>query len=409
MNYRIAIALAGALSLSAGASLAALGTTQFGLPQNWSMTTGHGYGAQTGVNGNPGSAMCVECHTVNPSSRINVPSQLGSLLVSRSSLAHQGSHFVMNVQAGAANAPWGITSSGGGFPGGYTSAQRDGGQYFRKGAWASGGFSKYNTGTTLASAVEPAGGFTAGDAATKDLVCESCHNLVVNTVNTLPKNKLLLGVYREHVADGICTGCHAQDETGAGRQAFHGNDMLAAFAGTNVRKRHHVMTGDSLVDTLYGATGASSIMWAPSASTRLHSTWCTTKFANVVAPFVDLNLVAGVGIAFRDVCNVAGSGTRAYTAVNGSGDIAPTGANAVNCSNCHRPHNAMSTAGAFILRQGSTAKGDFGGNVGTGKFAGQTNANIMYGMRRQVDVGDHTTTKVYRDYAPLCAGCHHGY
>jgi hypothetical protein len=373
------------------------------------MTSTHGYGAQTGVNGNPGSAMCVECHTVNPSSRINSPSQKGTLVVSRTNAAHQGSHFVMNVQAGATNAPWGITSSGGGFPGGYTNAQRDGGQYFRGGAWASGGFSKFNTGTALASATEPAGGFTAGDAATKDLICESCHNLVRNTVNSVPKNKLLLGVYEEHVADGICTGCHAQSEAAAGRQAFHANDMLAAFAGTNVRKRHHVMTGDTLNLTNYGATGASSIMWAPSASTRLHATWCTTKFANLASGFTDLDLTAGVGIAFRNVCNVAGSGTRAYTDVRTYGDIDPTGANAVNCSNCHRPHNAMSSAGAFILRLGSTAKGDFGGNVGSGKFAGTNNTNIMYGLRRQVDVGDHSATKVYRDYAPLCAGCHHGY
>jgi hypothetical protein len=406
---RSTIVLAGALSLTAGAAFAALGP-QFGLPQGWAMTNTTGYGTQT-VNGNAASAMCVECHTVNPSDRILQVSQGGGVAIDTTAV-NRGTHAVMNVQSGAANAPWGVTNSGGGFVGGFGNAARDGGQYYRRGTtgtgtnWTSGATSKFQgTPAALTTVLEGGAGFAV---ATSDLICESCHNLVINTA-TGGDNDLLVGNYDDNIDDRICTGCHSQDETPPGsRQAFHANDNLPAFAGNTVRKRHHVMTGDLLTNTLYGTTGVSSTMWAPSASDRLLAAWCATPYATLAAPAA-LDLTAGAAIAFRDACNVAGSGTRAYSAVAALGDITPTGAAAINCSNCHRPHNAKSASGAFILRMGDTSKGDFVGNVGSGKFNGLTNASRFYGLRRQSDVGDFTAAKVYQEYRPLCAGCHYGY
>jgi hypothetical protein len=402
---RSTIVLAGALSLTAGAAFAALGP-QWGLPQNWSMTAATGYGTQTGVNGNPASAMCVECHTVNPSDRILQVSQGGSVLIDRTNV-NWGTHAVMNVQAGAANAPWGVTNSGGGFTGGFGGAARDGGQYYRGGVWTSLATSKYQgTPAALTTVLEGGAGFAT---ATSDLICESCHNIVINTA-TAADNDLLVGTYDDNVNDGICTGCHAQNELPAGRAAFHGNDNLPAFAGTATRKRHHAMTGDLLRNGVgyYGSQGADSLMWAPSASDRLLTAWCTTPYATLTAP-APLDLTTGVAIAFRDACNVAGQGTRAYTAVAALGDITPTAANAVNCSNCHRPHNAKSGTGAFILRMGDTSKGNFVGNPGALKFAGLTATSRFYGLRRQVDVDPSYAAKVYQEYRPLCAGCHYGY
>lgn len=413
---RSTIVLAGALSLTAGAALAALGP-QFGLPQGWSMTNTTGYGAQVGVNGNPASAMCVECHTVNPSDRILQVSGLGGPAALDTTAVNRGTHAVMNVQAGAANAPWAVTNSGGGFLGGYGPGPRDGGQYYRRGTsggganWASGATSKFQgTAANLNTVLEGGAGFAV---ATSDLVCESCHNLVINTA-TVADNDLLVGTYADNLNDGICTGCHSQDETAAGRQAFHANDNLPAFAGNTVRKRHHVMGGDALTDAYYGLTGVSSTMWAPSASNRLAGAWCTTPYATLApGTTTDLNLGGGgAAIAYRGECNVAGSGTRVIANIPALGDIKPqaaNGANAINCVNCHRPHNARSTSGAFILRWGDTSKGDFVGNVGAGKFTGLTNASRFYGLRRQLDVDTNYSAKVYQEYRPLCAGCHYGY
>jgi hypothetical protein len=376
------------------------------------MTNTTGYGTQAGLNGNPGSAMCVECHTVNPSDRILQVSQGGTGLTVDTTVANRGTHAVMNQQSGASNAPWGVTNSGGGFIGGFGNAPRDGGQYYRRGTtgtganWASLATSKFQgTAANLNTVLEGGTGFAV---ATSDLICESCHNLVVNTANSVPDNDLLVGYYRDNQDDRLCTGCHAQDETATGRQGFHTNDELPAFAGTTARKRHHVMTGDTLTNTYYGATGVSSTMWAPSASDLLLQAWCASPYSTQTAPTA-LDLTTGAAILFRNACNVAGQGSRAFGSVAALGDITPTANNAINCSNCHRPHNARSTAGGFILRQGDTSKGDFAGNVGAGKFAGQTNASIYYGLRRQSDVGDYQAAKVYQEYRPLCAGCHYGY
>lgn len=398
---RYVIIVAGALSVTAGAALAAMGPT-FGLPQGWSITNTRGYGTQAGLNGNPASAMCVECHTVNPSDRIlQVSNPAGAgLAMDRTNAAHRGSHFVMNQQAGAANAPWNITNTKGGFTGGFANTGDAADKYEKLSAWTIGGTSKYQNKalTALGNTAAGAGG---------DMICESCHNIIHNTA-TNSDNDLLLGTYQDNVDDGICLGCHNQDETLANRGGFHTKDNLPAFAGTTVRKRHHVLTGDTLTDAYYGTTGVSSTMWAPSASNRLSTAWCTTPYG-APGTLIDLDLTVGAAIAFREACNVAGQGSRLNTAVVALGNIAPTGANAINCSNCHRPHNAMSSSGAFLFRMGENAKGDFTGNVGAGKFTGLTNASMYYGLRRQADVDTTYAAKVYNEYRPLCAGCHYGY
>jgi hypothetical protein len=70
------------------------------------------------------------------------------------------------------------------------------------------------------------------------------------------------------------------------------------------------------------------------------------------------------------------------------------------CVSCHRPHNAETTAGAFILRRGTVADGFAAGNA----------ANTADGgISRQSDVDTTYANKIYGEYVPLCKGCHQGY
>lgn len=400
MKKIIKTTLSGALILTAGISLAAMSTTNPGLPQNWAITSARGYGAQTGINGNPASAMCVECHSVNPSGKIADIEQNGAITIANTANANWGSHFVMNAVAGGGTNPWGTTKTGG--------AANTTGKYERVAQWvdANGGYSKYGSTNSLATVAQGSRG---------EMICESCHSLTENFPNTASTadNDLLLAPYQDNVNDAICLGCHVATGTGAGTYAgFHTGDNLVAFDGTRT-KRHHVLTNDvlSVAATHYGTQGTDSLMWAPKASTRLAATWCTTKYSTTPGAYalnVDLDAGTTPAIAFRGACNVGGQGTRAVATIgvtgagNAAGDIVPVNATTVNCSNCHRPHNAKASAGAMLFRTG--AGGDFVGKV-SGNFSSSVAADVEYGIRRSSDVGGRT----FQDYLPLCVGCHLGY
>lgn len=398
------------LGLTAGVSYAAMGTG-LGLPNAWSLAVAKGYGAKS-VSGNPASAMCVECHTVNPSGRIAVPSNtngLANTVIGRLAAVSQGSHTVINSDSATAL----DSNTGGGFPGSYLGAL-DTGKYLPKAAWGSTGSSKYQADETgvLAST-------TTATAGSVGLICESCHSVRFNY-----GNNLLLDAYVDNGDSTLCINCHSSSSSPLG---FHTNDNLTAFSGSaTTPKRHHVMTDGTNIDQLinnathYNGGGTASWMWAPSASDKLDATWCAGgtpgPYGVVAAPTVTVNLVGGTNIAFRDACNVAGQGTWAAADVskNGTatvaGDIATTGN--VNCANCHRPHNAATGSGAFILRTGTggayTQQNPASANFAIGSVSADQDY-ILYGIRRQADVGNHSTTKIYGEYLPLCNGCHRGY
>lgn len=430
---RVSRVLACALALAAAPALAAINPSSPGLPQNWSMeagtgyfsANGQGYGTQTGLNGNPSSAMCVECHSVNPSPHVLAPAERSSyypfdfttnqLVDPRGTNGQNfwGTHAVMNVLATGATDPWGVTNSGGGFSGGFGTQPRDNGEYMRKDAWDTDGQtgfgeSKYNVGTT-ALQDDIASNITSW--ADADMICESCHNILVNVANpnyntTNIVNKLLLAEYDDNTDDTLCVGCHGAGTGNAGATYadFHANDNLANF-DKSARKRHHVLTGDTLSSTNYDpdnnpATN-DSIMWAPSFSDKLDASWCSTPYAAITP---GITLADGTTVKFRGACNVSGVGTRSSS--NTAGDIVNVDANTINCSNCHRPHNAMTQSGAFIFRTGNG--GDYPGQAGTSGTTLNT-SDMDYGIRRQSDVGDWTTTKIYGEYQNLCDGCHQGY
>lgn len=395
---KLALLVAGAAALSAAPALAYLSTTDFGLPQAWTFATNDGYGAIAATYNNA-SAMCVDCHTVNPSKLIYTPSDAtGGPTIDPASTAMRGSHTVMNALM-TGKTLFTYTNSGGGFPGGYGPGPHDDGSYMKGSAWTglAGGAtmeSKWNTATALplASGYEVTNSVNVGNAG---LICESCHNIRRNTGNSA----MLLGAYADNGADTLCLQCHTH---GTNTYAsFHTNDKLAGFAGVLARKRHHVLTGDTFTVANYG-TGNNSVMWAPTFSDKVVGAWCTTPYTTQAAA-TDLT---GAVVSFRNECNVSGVGARLNTAV--TGDIVPLSASDIKCTNCHRPHNAMSGGGAFILRTGANAGTDYAGNAGgSGQALGD---NIGWGIRRQNDVGTYGIgSKIYGEYNVLCNGCHQGY
>lgn len=391
-----------ALTALAGVSFAAIGPGK-GLPASWTFSADKGYGT-VGIARNGASAMCVECHTANPSQTLMQISDNGALTFDNTITVNGGSHFVIN-KAADANV-YGTTHSGGGHAGSFGDAARDAGEYLRGAPWTNGGNSKFGSGTALTSVTELGVGFAVGTA---DMICESCHSLVQNVSNganvTTGDNDLLLGVYLDNQKDGLCTGCHAQDEAATGRQAFHAINNLKNFNGA-ARKFHHVMTGDTIDPWNDYAGGIDTQRWAPSFSTILGQGWCTTtnKFKSDATSRGTAQTIASPDTTtptFRDKCNITGTGTLADTVPFTLGDIRITSAaNPVNCSNCHRPHNAQTAAGAHIFRLGNNTM-SFPGQPAAGDWA-----NDLYkGIRRQAD----TTGKIYGEYRALCMGCHVGY
>lgn len=386
--------LAGAVALAAVPASA--GLLNSGLP-TWSFTdTTYGYPSGVTFEGNPNSAMCVGCHSVNPSQFIGtnmITVNAGSDYTAANLTTMLGTHFVMNVLATGDAAAIGTTALNGGADGGngmydQSADSAKTAKYENQGTWATtipaAGtiYSKY-AGADWANT-------TTTDGTPGDMICESCHSLYRNVTRT--DGALLVGAYEDNGDSAICTGCHGD---------MHSNGNLPAFAGTDTRKRHHVLSGDTLASANYAAGN----MWAPALSDKVATGWCGAGAYSTQTP----TLIADDDITFRGACNVAGQGT---VLVGGTtGDIVgveATGLADITCANCHRPHNAMSGAGAYILRSGDAtfaAAADFGGPTGTNTTAG----TIGYGIRRQEDVGSYTSAKIYKEYIPLCQGCHQGY
>ena len=171
------VALAGALPVSAGT-----GPGHLGLP----VATAYGNQYQN----NEMSAMCVDCHTGNPSAR--TAEKAGPPLVNDP--AFQGTHFTYRAGKSTNNVynvdvawekldRWGTDNTNLNY---------------------SYGFSKYGS---LGAGVSVTG--VAGE-----MICESCHNIVVNVPGSTPipegkGNKKLLAWDAEETTTGIlCEGCH---------------------------------------------------------------------------------------------------------------------------------------------------------------------------------------------------------
>lgn len=390
------IGLAGAVALLAMPAVAGINPCDPGLPQAWDSTL---YGVTIGaavaatdctgtqptrlsVVNSYSSAFCVECHGRNPSDKITTPSGVPG---GTKGTHDMGSHYVI--------AAAGDTNSGGGYSGSFGDAARTGGEYEKTTLWApidatgavqaTKGLSKYGDPAAIDGVANIITSASTGSVV-GDMVCESCHNILVNN-----GDQLLLDTYTNNDDDQICVNCHAAgdaeaDGVDATYANFHANGNLKNFNDT-LRKRHHVLSGDTLDFTAPGPYNPDddiitqdSVMWAPSYSRELgtgkYDTWVISG-----TPIADDTVVG-----FRGLVNVSGVGTQATAA----GADQATGTNLM-CNSCHRPHNAVTNAGAHILR-------------GYGNY---TSTNLD-GLARNSDM---VSGKVFGEYAGLCRDCHAGY
>lgn len=173
------LTLAVVFLLAESCALAAMGTKR-GLPMSWQPTAARGYGTVNSVDGNPASAMCVECHTANPSATIAYTLPTGDL----DKTMHAGSHFVVNRLDGKDN----LTAV---FAAEY------------KGNWSSGRPSKYGV---LSGAIISTQ--TAGQDG--EVICETCHNIIKNKGQSL-----LLEDFSQTTGDStLCEVCHISQSGG---------------------------------------------------------------------------------------------------------------------------------------------------------------------------------------------------
>lgn len=320
-----AVALAAAL---AGGAWGAMGPGK-GLPQGWTPTPARGLGAIGPLDGNAISGMCVECHVSNPSARTR---PLGTIPAGDPEPLHRGSHFVRHRLDGFDR----VTSHL---------------EWERLDPWPSGARSRYGNFATRKSVEGEQG----------DLICESCHSLLKNVVDSTPRNVLLLQVFDKGTgAAPLCLGCHsgitgppnhhplgAADNTdGPGTR----NPPLDAaksggvryFSAPNVvscvscHKPHRAMTGSGARLLRRGASQVGSI------------TGVLEKPVNVVYYAGKPTTYKGVAVAYQvgDTANFSrGTGENLPDAAGlyRQSDFAPYGERAVYdagplCDACHK-HN----------------------------------------------------------------------
>jgi hypothetical protein len=330
-----------------------------GLPQGWTQTLTAGYkniviGDATGLlpNGNQGrlnrvntwsSALCVECHTVNPSAHTAAPATMPS---GDNETMHRGSHFVRNYLDGAY----------------YATNQAVAATVEKIDAWDTAG----NNGDGL-SRYGAAGGTASSTGSIGEMICESCHNALVNN-----GQNLLLGSYDEAKGDaGLCEACHAAQARAQSIQSDPSPD-------------HHPTSGNFVG----GDTGASPCdtglhLLNPDNTTRLN-----------LRPTDE---TGGVGFAT---------------------DTSPV--KEMSCASCHTPHDALTATGARVLRRGASkstdsAIKDKSCNVAyvTGTPAGGVKGVVLVrkptgavatGLHRQLDMEDGD--RLVSNYDPLCQSCH---
>jgi predicted heme/steroid binding protein len=305
------------------------------------------------IGNNGFSVLCVDCHGRNP--------------VSGAGIAN-GSHFVSISPdaSGAAN----LTHSGGGWGTAGTDSQagfRTGGEYFKIDAWPAsglyaGGFSKYgNIANDNSYSTGSAGNHTGvvdnttrTNYTTREIICESCHNILVNTAggNNLlgpgPVQTVAAAEDMSVTAPNLCVGCHgdmytvstANDNVGGTHQTKYnsvrnlnevagsgrkGVNSIHTIQGGVYANNHHVTTGDT----------------ASSATVGAGITWRDTFAIDVAMSPVGNGVRAGAQMPMQ------------ATWVDGKSK-SPV---AVSCLNCHAAgHNGNQFTGASILRDGSNLK-----------------------------------------------------
>lgn len=376
-----------ALALLPLAAHAGINPATAGLPAVQLITTDNNfYNRSELVPGNRASVMCVACHTRNPAIRTNYRVTNGYGVT--------GSHWVTSNFAD--------TSAQGGYSDGTTPKVRpatlpgarnyfadntSGNMTPANGWYGAPRYAWLNGGVVDNTTVRTTG---------TQIICESCHSIVRN----IGPSKLLAasfangGAAQATTLQGtpganvptLCIGCHSDMDGGVNAEwQYHPLAAGLTWGGTH----HHRNTpgtavyfgaGTSVADTGMGqmdpldynrTIGAGVFqMWAPGPGALAASR----------AVAWDLNPTR--------VRNVAGTD---------NGQIGPRGTNLL-CTNCHRAHNAESTAGATILMRGTDTAA-----IGT-VTAPTDQATAWRGTTKMNDRGGRGAA--FATTNPLCMACH---
>ncbi|MBI5014213.1 MAG: hypothetical protein HZB55_01825 [Deltaproteobacteria bacterium] len=337
------------------------------------------------------SAMCVDCHTLQP-------------------VSAQASHWASAYANGTTH------TGGSGINNANASVNRSTGEYLGLDPWVNafnatipGGItSKYGNSSNKHSVTVTRTPNGSADVLAKgtgydgfELICESCHNIVLNDWGG--NNLLDVEQTKATPHDGtgnidwiggpvsnLCVGCHgfmytinAQNSAapantyysatgrnldGGGTQRGNNEFHWAANASgvqTAYAQNHHVMTGDNIDNVRAGA----GILWTD----------------NIVVSYTD-----------NPIANNSAKGSynvnKAWTHLTKS-----TTAGNFNCTNCHNPgHRGDLTEGGSILRY--TGTGDLGGPA-------TTSGTYPQAIQRISDRYASGGWKRFQDYK-FCNQCH---
>lgn len=388
-NRTIAILAVVTLSLAAlvGVAAAGINPASYGLPPvtftSGAATDNLFYNVAVTVPGKQASAMCVKCHTRNPSHRTQYRATAG--------IDYVGSHFVTRTFTD--------TNPGGGYPDSDKGVRSAPIYMADNTAGALGanfvGVPKYGAlvGGVPDNTINRAIGTYPGTSA--QIICESCHNIIRNIG---PAKLIAQGFANGAATSGagintkgttdphLCIGCHGRMDSGVNAEwKLHPDAAGSTWVGT----QHHRNTSATSV---YAGSG-----------TPLNPADMGTMAAAYYTPVQQMWAV-GPG-------SLTGSRALNYTSappplgrispMNDNNQIMPSTGRLV-CTNCHRAHNADSSAGATILMRGSMAP-IASNRIGTGTLPTDNNTTY-WGVRRMSDKGGRSAA--FDTTNPHCLACH---
>ncbi len=389
-----------------GVAVAGINPVNFGLPTVALATGDNNFYNLTvaAVPGQQASVMCVACHSRNPGSR--------DLYRTTNGFSYMGSHFV--TQFFSANE----TSKGGG----YTDGSGTKARATRGAAGATAIYMADNTSGNMTVAngwyARPKYGVNAGipdntylprTATSPQLICESCHNIVGNIG---PAKLLAYGMANGTATSGtsgaakgsqvpvLCIGCHGDMDASLNAEW----QLHPLVSDTWVGTQHHRNTAGA-TPPLYLGAGAD----IPAAT---HDMGIVNAAYYGAPPLTGQQINGGSNqmwapgrgqlgtAAYADhALNFAPTGNTRMKPMADNNQVQPNAAAQLLCTNCHRAHNADSSAGATILLRGS----DTATAMGTGTIASSV-ATAYYGLRRMEDKGGRAAA--FNSTNPLCLACH---
>jgi hypothetical protein len=379
----------------AGAAFAGINPNTAGLPNvDTSLTGGdNNYYANLGaaVPGYRGSVMCVACHTRNPAART-------AYRTNKANWNYVGSHFVTRdfndtAKGGGytdGTAPKNVRSTANKYIADNASTNNNGGMTIANGWYGAPEYGRLTAGTIDNNWV----GTADMSANAAQMICNSCHSIV----NNIGPAKLLASSFangattsggtadtKGTVSAILCQGCHGDMNSGINNEwQYHPiRPGDPAWVGT----QHHRNTqGTGTAGRYMGRATVYTTNMA--AMLRADYTSAQQMWAAGPGTLVDHNPIVYTGSRMK--------------AINDNNQIRPTGPSQLLCTNCHRAHNADSSAGATILMRGYLA---INANSLIGNHAVPAGATTAYtGLYRMQEAGGRAA--MVNSTNAMCLSCH---